>query len=500
LLYFLGVALLVSLVAWQVKRYSNDALDTSAFDLAQHLWAKNLGPHKAGAEGEDGPPAPPTPGGLPGLGGGSPAAAPDVNEEPPLPPPSLPGQDSAPFKGQAIEEGCRKTGAKGCELSAMDPFYHQLARVLRKEPGAVARISHFGDSILASDYVSSRARERLQDTFGDAGHGFLFIGQPSRWYFQEGVEHDSSSGWDARGITSDKKAKDGLYGLGGATFEAQGPGHKASFGTITPKPGKEKPSQRFGQKVSRFEVYYLAQPDGGEVLMSIDGKERETLSTKGDAVASAVASYEVEDGAHTLSLKSVSGRVRAFGVVMERDIPGVVYDSMGLVSGSVRALLSIDEKHWAEQLKRRNPGLVILMYGTNEANYTSSSDKGIAEYEEGLREALRRVRGALPESSCLLVAPPDTDEEKGGAMVTKSALPRMIEAQRRAALDEGCAYWDTFSWMGGKNSMAGWVKRGFGQSDYAHPTKKGAAKIGDAFVDALLAGYGAYAARAGATP
>ena len=37
-----------------------------------------------------------------------------------------------------------------------DAFYAQLSRTIRKEPHAVTRILHYGDSLIAADYLSGR--------------------------------------------------------------------------------------------------------------------------------------------------------------------------------------------------------------------------------------------------------------------------------------------------------------------------------------------------------
>ena len=44
---------------------------------------------------------------------------------------------------------------------ALDAFYMHLARTKAKQPGAVTRIEHYGDSVITSDYVSGTMRRRL---------------------------------------------------------------------------------------------------------------------------------------------------------------------------------------------------------------------------------------------------------------------------------------------------------------------------------------------------
>jgi len=105
------------------------------------------------------------------------------------------------------------------------------------------------------------------------------------------------------------------------------------------------------------------------------------------------------------------GAVRVFGVTLEKPRTGVVYDSIGLNGASVSMLaLLFNEKHWAEELRHRNPDLVILNYGTNESGFAAFLT---SEYEKQLREAIRRVRAALPDTSILVMSPMDRGQKDG---------------------------------------------------------------------------------------
>jgi hypothetical protein len=71
------------------------------------------------------------------------------------------------------------------------------------------------------------------------------------------------------------------------------------------------------------------------------------------------------------------GEVRLFGAVLERDGPGVVYDSLGVDGTRVKLLSRFDPLHWTEQLKARQVDLVVLHYGTNEGE---AADLGTPSY------------------------------------------------------------------------------------------------------------------------
>jgi lysophospholipase L1-like esterase len=363
---------------------------------------------------------------------------------------------------------------------ALDAFYARLAKTKKKDPGAITRILHYGDSVLTSDYISGTMRRRLQADFGDAGHGFILAAKPWDWYFHNDVVMGAGEGWRSSRVTGPFN-KDLMYGLGGVSFVGA-PGATSWYGTSN--------GHTYGKKVSRFDVYYLEAPNGGEVeLKAADKVER--FSTKGDAKVSRVKSLAVPDGEAKLTLKVVSGSPRLFGVALERDVPGVVYDSLGANGGRGELLGAMDAAHWKEQMDLRDPALVILQYGTNESEVGMASREA---YEKTLRALVDKLRAAAPKASILIVAPLDRAEknESNGTMHTKPIIKRLVEAQRAVAADAGVGFWNTFEAMGGEGSMAKWVHKGLGGSDLTHPSPQGGEILGDLLYKALTSGFEAY--------
>src|SRR5262249_3918830 len=140
----------------------------------------------------------------------------------------------------------------------------------------------------------------------------------------------------------------------------------------------------YGKSVSRFDVYYLETPNGGEVEVKVDGRT-ERFSTLSDEKRSKVVSYAVPDGEAKLTLRVVSGNPRLFGVALERDEPGVVYDALGANGARSELLAGIDGEHWHEQMALRKPALVVLQYGTNESEAPSLNAE---HYEKTLRSVV----------------------------------------------------------------------------------------------------------------
>ena len=63
----------------------------------------------------------------------------------------------------------------------LDAFYGALRRTGNREPGAVTRIVHYGDSPTTADLITGDVRALLQARFGNAGHGFILPAKPWAW-------------------------------------------------------------------------------------------------------------------------------------------------------------------------------------------------------------------------------------------------------------------------------------------------------------------------------
>jgi lysophospholipase L1-like esterase len=368
---------------------------------------------------------------------------------------------------------------------ALDPFFAALAAVERHDPKSIARITYFGDSIVASDFVTATLRRRLQKRFGDAGHGFMLMANAWPGYFHNDVVRFAAPGWQVSRVVG-PFAKDRLYGLGGVSFRTEGPGVFSRFATTQ--------SGTFGRSVSRFVLDYLKQPGGGEIEIKIDGKPQETLSSRAEAPPrSALATWAVPDGPHELEVRALGANVRAFGVWMERDEPGVVLDAIGIQGCRIRFLGQSDDAHFAEQLRLRDPSLTVFQYGMNESE--DGELYPLDQYEETMKAVLQRVKAALPAASCLLVGPLDRAEKKGDGFRSRPVIPKLAAIQRKVAGEVGCGYWDTLGAMGGFGSMGVWYQRGLGGADLAHPSSAGAEVLGNWVYLALMEGYEAYKAK-----
>jgi lysophospholipase L1-like esterase len=366
---------------------------------------------------------------------------------------------------------------------AMNRFYASLDRTASGAEGAITRILHYGDSLIMGDYVTQTVRRLMQKKFGDAGHGFVLAGMPFPWYRRENLKLSVSDGWHTWRLTTPTNP-DGLYGLGGATFQTKEGNQWVRF---------EPDGTELGTSASHFQVFYLAQPWGGDFKMAADDREL-VVHTRADAAGARVAEVTVPDGKHVFKLTTTgSGPVRLFGAVLERDGPGVVYDSLGINGARASLLTRFQPEHWHDQIKQRHPDLLVLHFGTNESQ---DPNMGAKRYREELSGIVGQLRQALPGVSCLIVSPLDRAEvnEETGELGTRPVVKRIVQVQREVAYAQGCAFWNTWQAMGGEGSMARWMRMSppLGGGDLTHPTPRGADRVGAMLFAAIMDGYRRY--------
>ncbi|HEY3839007.1 MAG TPA: GDSL-type esterase/lipase family protein [Bryobacteraceae bacterium] len=363
---------------------------------------------------------------------------------------------------------------------ALNSFYNALWRVERRQQPDVARIVHYGDSPTTADLITGDVRMLLQKRFGDVGPGFTLIAKPWAWYQHHGVQI-SGSGWQID-AASHFVAHDGLFGLGGVSFSGNAGAHD-QIKYSDPGP-------------LDFEIWYLAQPGGGRINVIADGNSIGQVETGADTQSPGFATLHATSPVGELQINVESGNVRLFGVEASRPGPGLLYDSLGMNGASITVMTRMfNREFWTEELRHHEPCMVIINYGTNEADFASYVN---GPYEKDLREAVRRVQGAVPEASVMLMSPMDRGKHVGlDEIETMPTIPQIVAIQKRVAADMGCAFFNTFEAMGGDGTMARWYQgeRRLVSADLIHPIPAGGRIVANAFVKELMLGYNRFKLR-----
>ncbi len=370
---------------------------------------------------------------------------------------------------EALFDPCVRGGEASCQARALDGFRAALAMGRQGQLGRPLRLSIYGDSVVATDEIPGRLRAKAAAELGDGGPGFVYAYQPHRFCSHEKITRSSTGSWQSFAVSLTPNLRDRLYGFGGATAQTDG-------GSVT--------TRIKGEPATQIAVHYLEQPRGGRLELYRDRQVEPllTVDSKAEAIAPAVARAEVAEGAQQVVLK-VSGDARLFGLVLERD-RGVVVDNLGIVSVTAKNFSRNQHAHWVSQIKARQPDLVMLMIGANEAQWLQGGAKEMLEYTERFTKLLDPIRQG--GAACLVISPLDQVEVRDGRVVSRKIATRIVAAQREAALAAGCGFFDSLAWMGGPGAAARWRRRGWLSGDYIHLTRKGSEQLGDALFSALF--------------
>ena len=405
--------------------------------------------------------------------------------------------------------------------ASLDHFFEALHLAEAGHPGGRVLISQFGDSHTAADFGTSRLRRQMQARFGDAGRGIVWPGKPVKYYSQRDANFEQTGKWqNENGLRRAALEPFGIMGMRNTTTDP-----KATFSVSNCEQCPLKTT-------SRFEVFYRRQANAGKMKIALDDNPLAEVDTRLNPNQSNPTGYfiaDVEDAPHKLTISSTGKEpLEFFGVVMERDEPGVIVDALGVGGVEISALVRWDWSFIGEHLQRRDPSLVILHYGTNES---ANPGLSIAKLEENFVTVIKRVKEVVPQASILVMGPvdrsirerKDCDVKKvvkkgkkktvvtvpkegeiaeGCEWKTPLVIPEIVEAERRAAMREGVAFFDAYQAMGGSGAMDYWYKQSpsMGGKDHTHLNKLGYETVSDMLYEALLQQYDVYLFERAAQP
>ena len=367
---------------------------------------------------------------------------------------------SAASRGAARDEIDRKMAAVevGVENpSALANYFKALDHA--HESGNPVHILQFGDSHTASDDWVNAMRNAAQSIYGNGGPGFIHPGHPYLGYRRFDASGSSTTGWKTDGNKSHQDDPN------------QGLAH-ISISTSLPNQ-----TVRLAASGESLGLFYMTQPGGGQFELAIDGTkmdgEKTVVSTDASETEPGPGYYsqKLTPGQHEILLRTMNfAPVRLFGWTLDNSA-GLTFETLGINGEWANKILDANADIWSAELAERAPALVILAFGTNEAN----SALWIADqYRSDLKEIIARIRRAAPSASILMVGPPDSGRSR-----PLTHLSEVIDIQREIATEQNVAFWDWRLHMGGPRVVTQWVLAGLGQADYVHLTGEGYRLIGN---------------------
>ena len=348
-------------------------------------------------------------------------------------------------------------------VQSLNPFFTELGAIIRDS--TTVSVVHIGDSHIQADILSGTVRKMLQNTFGNAGRGFVFPYKIAKSDGAPDVQFSYTGTWQychiKRGYSECNLGVAGfaVTPLENAAFSidvASKAQTNAAFNKVTlfDNDGSFLPVEAIGN----FSII----KENKHTLIYFD-EQQESLEFK--------PAYEKD----TLPVLQ--------GMVLENSQPGVLYHSMGVNGSTVSQYLR--SKHFEEQINDLNASLVIISFGTNDS-YTSTSKFCVECLKEEYRTLIERIRNKNPNASILLTTPPDHYLNR--KYPSKNIAP-LRDAMLALALEEDLAVWDLYKSMGGKNTIVEWKKDELARADLVHFTLPGYELQGEMLYNAIMRGY-----------
>jgi lysophospholipase L1-like esterase len=372
---------------------------------------------------------------------------------------------------------------------------------LRQPPQAV-RILQIGDSHTAADFFSGELRRRLQMRFGVGGAGYLAAGKPHLGVRSDIVKVNTSSGWTYQAL---QKSEDvSQFWLSGFNAVSTTPGNTITYTSDTP------------MRFDSIELEAVRQPKGGTVEVRLDGTLEGAFDLSGAAVEPIVFRLRPKqkpvEKFRRLELRTTGGGpvvISSIGIYNSHD--GLSLSSVGFPGATVSLLNKFAPNLLADDLRRIDPQVVILAFGTNEASNDKLSQASYAATYEGV---INKIKAALPAASIVIVGPADGEERgskcKGateqvchGANANEAAstgtpdcawhrLPKLSEvrsAQQDIATRRKLSYWNWASIMPEDCGAHSWVtaEPPLMTPDHIHFTHAGYAKAADQLLPTITA-------------
>ncbi len=346
----------------------------------------------------------------------------------------------------------------------MQAFFQKL-NGLKRGKGKV-RIAYFGDSFIEADYITSELRNRLQQTYGGNGVGFVPV-QSIVADAYVSIHFANNNTWQDYNFHNNPQKVP--LGLTGHVFYSGG-----------------NAWCEYGAQGNKFAAMYLytgkAADTGAVVTVEEDGLKK-NVQVNNDALVNQTV---LNNGTPVKKLKlaCANKNLPVYGVSIE-DSTGVYIDNYGFRGNTGLLGLQVPDAIITGFKKYFNYDLVIVHYGLNAIVH---NDTNFEWFDRGMGKLIQKIRKNYPGVPVLMISTSDVAYNEQGQYITDPAVPALVQVQNETAKKNKAAFWNLYYSMGGANTIANWVTADtvLAYKDYMHVNEKGADKIAGIFYNKLV--------------
>jgi len=168
-----------------------------------------------------------------------------------------------------------------------------------------------------------------------------------------------------------------------------------------------------------------------------------------------------------------------YGISLD-GVNGVAVDNLPLRGSSGIDISRMDTAQIRQMFCMMDVEMLILQFG---ANVMMTFGENPNYYARRFTQELQILKALKPGLVILVVGVNDMSQNSPDGFRSYPNIVNLRDAQKKAAFDAGCVFWDLYEAMGGENSMPGWVFANppLAQKDFVHFSIGGARIVGELF-------------------
>ncbi|MBN1821756.1 MAG: hypothetical protein JXR31_14490 [Prolixibacteraceae bacterium] len=340
------------------------------------------------------------------------------------------------------------------------------------------RVLYYGDSQIENDRITSVFRKELQERYGGSGRGLVPV--ESIYNSANNFTMTSSSNWESKSVNKHSGGNLDL-GLLCEAFRLKNDKPQDSVANSWIK--IKALNKNIDNGYSVLSILYKASGKS-DVKVNIDENTEITRELKTGSKIYEMR-FNLEKNPEMVDLEfSTCDEVTMYGLNLESP-NGIMVDNIALRGRSYPEFSKIDTTRLKQMAELLNPAVVVLQYGVNVVPNIRSD---YSFYKNQLTRELSCLRSVLPEIPVVLIGVSDMAQKTNGYLHSYPNIENVLTAQKEAAIENGCAFWNLYESMGGKGSMIKWVETTppLGNKDYVHYTFLGAEKVGHLFAQEFM--------------
>ncbi|MBO6517384.1 MAG: hypothetical protein JJ975_12625 [Bacteroidia bacterium] len=336
-------------------------------------------------------------------------------------------------------------------------------------------ITHIGDSHIQADFLTHTSRKLFQKTFGNGGRGFVFPFRLIRSNSPLNLKIRHKGQWEGcRSILSRDECNFGITGATATTFD--------SLASIKIDPNIDGD---MNYEFNRIKLFSYRTPLSFDVRML--NQDSSLLDFDHQPIGPSVSQINFDQMQDSLWMgfnkTTDEGYFQLFGMSLENNNPGLVYNAIGLNGAYAKSYLR--NNFFEEQMTELNSDLVILSLGTNDA-YMSERMFCTACFTDAYRSLLNKIVKANPKASILLTTPGDFYIKR---RYHNSNIDKVVKAIYNLAKEFDAAVWDFNKLMGGNYAIRKWKTDGLARGDLIHYSEEGYILQGKLLYSSIMEAY-----------